>query len=128
MSKVVGVDQVGDEISLSLLKFNDMVIEGTKSAVSQIAEQCKNNIVDASPVLTGKYKKGWKIKKDENAFKLICTIHNKNRYQLTHLLENGHLMRNGVRTKAFPHIRTNAQKANLELADKVEEIVENAGH
>jgi len=127
MSKVIGVDQLGDEISLSLLKFNDEIIEGTKEAVSQIAEQCKENIVDASPVLTGKYKKGWTIKRDENAFKLICTIHNKNRYQLTHLLENGHLMKNGVRSKAFPHIGNNAIKANHELVTEVEKMVEDAG-
>lgn len=46
-----------------------------------------------SKVRTGAYKKGWKadVKTDETGTE--CTVHNR-RYQLTHLLENGHKITN----------------------------------
>lgn len=46
-----------------------------------------------SKVRTGAYKKGWKadVKTDETGTE--CTVHNRV-YQLTHLLENGHAIKN----------------------------------
>lgn len=46
-----------------------------------------------SKVRTGAYKKGWKADTKTDETGTECTVHNK-RYQLTHLLENGHAIKN----------------------------------
>ena len=46
-----------------------------------------------SPKDTGDYKKGWRIKQDKARKSII--VHNATDYQLTHLLEHGHVKRNG---------------------------------
>lgn len=46
-----------------------------------------------SKVRTGAYKKGWKADVTTDETGTECTVHNR-RYQLTHLLENGHKITN----------------------------------
>lgn len=46
-----------------------------------------------SKVRTGDYRKGWKATVTTDETGTECTVHNK-RYQLTHLLENGHVIKN----------------------------------
>ena len=53
------------------------------------------------------YRKGFKIKVDNTQLIKKVTVHN-TQYQLTHLLEHGHAIRNGTgrlpgMTRAFPH-------------------------
>lgn len=47
-----------------------------------------------SRVRTGAYKKGWKADVEEDETGVSCTVHNRTRYQLTHLLEKGHRISN----------------------------------
>lgn len=42
---------------------------------------------------TGAYKKGWKAEVVSDETGTECTVHNR-RYQLTHLLEKGHVIKN----------------------------------
>lgn len=46
-----------------------------------------------SKVRTGAYKKGWKADVSTGETGTECTVHNRV-YQLTHLLENGHVIKN----------------------------------
>ena len=64
---------------------------------------------------TGKYNRGWAIKKD----KKTISIWNSKQWYLTHLLEAGHAKRNGGRTKAFVHI----EPVNQYVQDEFEEEV-----
>lgn len=57
-------------------------------------------------------------------------IHNAEHYRLTHLLEKGHVIRNGTgrtygRTRKFPHIKPVEQWAQKELPKAVERKIEN---
>ena len=50
------------------------------------------------------YNKGWTRELTRKRLYAEAKIFNKNAPGLAHLLEFGHLMRNGRRTRAFPHI------------------------
>ena len=52
----------------------------------------------------GRYAKGWKATIEQKRLTVGATIHNKDRYQLAHLLEKGHAKRGGGRVPAKPHI------------------------
>lgn len=91
------------------------------------AQKLAKTIKEASPVGTGMkkghYKDGWKARKNyanvEGSFEY--EVRNTKKYQLTHLLEHGHIAANGVRVGVRPHINSNAEE---EIEAFVEDIKE----
>ena len=69
----------------------------------------------------GKYAKGWRVKKESRRGSVHCIIHNATDYQLTHLLEKGHLNRDGSRTPPIVHIKPVEEKCISEYVKDVEE-------
>lgn len=122
-------DSLAAAIAGELEEYSDAVIDEVKKAQDEIAKGCKKNLEADSPDgATHKYKKGWEVTVTENtSLSKHVVIHNKE-YRLTHLLENGHAKRGGGRTRAFPHIKKNEEKANAEFEERVREAIENAGH
>lgn len=128
MSESVQPDELAAAIMRNLQEYTDEVSAGVKKAEDETAKECKASLEEDSPVgATGKYKKGWEVTVMANTpFEKHTVIHNKE-YRLTHLLENGHAKRNGGRTRAFPHIKLNEEKANAAFEERVEEVLRN-GH
>ena len=110
-------------------QYSKEVKEVTDEAITQTANESRRKLRNTSPKKTGHYARGWSIKKvkGRNGFSEV-TIHNKADYQLTHLLENGHVVRNQYgtwgRTSAEPHIAPAEQEAVADLVKKVEEDIE----
>lgn len=105
--------------------------EGIDKEAQEISKQASNELKHHSgtyEVRTGKYNKGWRVNtKKGNGF-INCTVHNATNWQLTHLLENGHLKRNGTdRTRAFEHIRPVEEKSVNQYQQDVEKIIKNGG-
>jgi hypothetical protein len=122
MSQNVSIDDMDDVIMKELEKYANLATDDMKDAVKDTANSVKKDIESSAPVLTGRYKKSWRIKKiRENANSLDVLVHSSNRYQLTHLLEFGHAKRGGGRVAGKPHIEPAAEKGEQDLIKAIEE-------
>jgi hypothetical protein len=122
MSQNVSIDDMDDVIMNELEKYANLATDDMKDAVKDTAKSVKKDIESSAPVLTGRYKKSWRIKKiRENANSLDVLVHSSNRYQLTHLLEFGHAKRGGGRVAGKPHIEPAAEKGEQDLIKAIEE-------
>lgn len=122
MSQNVSIDNMDNVIMNELEKYANLATDDMKDAVKDTANSVKKDIESSAPVLTGRYKKSWRIKKiRENANSLDVLVHSSNRYQLTHLLEFGHAKRGGGRVAGKPHIEPAAEKGEQDLIKAIEE-------
>lgn len=106
----VSIDDFAEAINEMLDGYSDDVLNALVEATDEVAKQTVTELKQTSPKQTspkqtgGKYAKSWtKQKAKRTTLSATSTVYNR-RYQLTHLLENGHATRNGGRTKAYPHI------------------------
>jgi hypothetical protein len=110
------------EISKALTEYTQEVTEGLEEAKLKIAKDTVKELKKAGGFkdLTGDYRKGWARKKVGTA----QVVHNRTDYQLTHLLENGHVIEGGTgRSESFPHIRPAEQRAIREYVEQVEKVI-----
>ena len=118
------IDGLAAAIQKELADYSQDVTDGLKKSVKQVAKECRDEIVQNSPVLTGSYKKGWGTKINYEASDDIrITVRNKTDYQLTRLLEYGHAMPKGGRVEGKPHIRPAEEHASEKLMRKVKVVV-----
>lgn len=119
----VKIDGLADAIIKELSEYNQEVTDGVKQEVKSVANECKTEIQQNSPKLTGSYRKGWREKTMyESADDIRISIYNKTDYQLTHLLENGHAKVNGGRVEGKPHIGPAEQNAEQKLLNRVKVV------
>ena len=123
----VKIDQLGAEIAQALSQYTEEVSKAIEAEIDTTATELKDEIKAKSPVMTGSYKKGWAVKKESSKGKVTRTIYNKTDYQLTHLLEFGHVNRDGTRTHGKAHIGPAEDKYITKLNKRIEQIIENGG-
>lgn len=83
------------------------VVRATNKAEATVAKEAASKLKNTSPKKTGKYARGWTVKKDKGTAGIeTYIVHNKTNYQLTHLLERGHVIRNkkGTYGRTSPQI------------------------
>ena len=119
------IDGLEATIGALLNDYSDSVILATKNSVKSNAKTCCENIKADSPKKTGKYSRGWRVRIEESPLEIKGIVYNGTCPALTHLLENGHGLRNGGRARAFPHIKKNEQAANENTLKEIEEAVKN---
>lgn len=114
-----------------LSKYGNQVYDVLKDCVEEVSEEAVEKLQSVSHFApgghpSGEYSKSWK-QEEVKAGRLSTrrVIHNEEHYRLTHLLEKGHVSRNGThrtfgRVKAYPHIAPVNEWANGELPKLVE--------
>lgn len=102
---MTSIDDMTKEIMKGLTEYAEFADSEMKKAVRKTANSVRKEISENAPKRTGKYAKSWTAKKTkENSHTLEMTVHSKDRYQIAHLLENGHAKRGGGRVEGKPHI------------------------
>ncbi len=118
MAEKVSIGNMAAVLSASLKEYADLATDDMKKAVKDSANLVKKEITQNAPKRLGDYAKSWRVKKTkETSSSLEMTVYSKNKYQLAHLLENGHATRNGGRVAARPHIAP-AEKKGVEMLQK----------
>lgn len=123
-----------DELTNAVINQTDLYRAMLQENIDEVFEQVGDKAlaeIKAKSQSAGfndrKYSKGWTKVTTKNKVTGVyhVTIHNKKYYRLTHLLEKGHALPNGGRTRAFPHIApVQADMDELivkELAEAIEE-------
>lgn len=117
----------------SILDIKDILNEysnGIRESISEeaikVGKDGANELKHTSPKRSGRYARGWTTKVEKTFEGTFATIHNKNAYQLTHLLEKPHLDRTGkkiITPASAGHIYNVEQKSIKEYERKVEQII-----
>lgn len=129
MAKKVSVDNLSSEIVKELKKYNQEVILGVKKQVQDAGTFCRKELKETSPKLTGDYAKGWRKKTAyEDSQDIRVEVYNATDYQLTHLLEHGHVLvgHNGKvigTVGAIPHIAPAEEKTEDKLVKGIEDVL-----
>lgn len=114
-----------------LNEYSNDIQDGITEAAFKVAEDGKNKLRVTSPKKTGSYRKGWRVKKRSGKGFVHATIHNATDWQLTHLLEKPHVIKNKYgtwgTTKPIPHIEPVEQECIQAYKKDVEQVIKNGG-
>ena len=121
MSDRISVDRLAEAVNARLTEYRELSTDAMKKAVKAAGNTVRSEIRKTAPVKTGRYAKSWVYRTTaENSTGIQVTVYSPNRYMLAHLLEHGHALRNGGRTRAFPHIAPAEEKGEEQLMTDIE--------
>lgn len=108
-----------DAVKKALSDYGADCTELMSEVITEVSKESAKKLRKDSPKKTGKYAKGWKSSVDKKRLTVGAVIYNKDRYQLTHLLEKGHAKRGGGRVAAKEHIAPVNDWAVDEVQDRI---------
>ena len=98
--------------------------EAINADTEAAAQKLRKAIQAEAPVKTGKQKKSWRIAKEYLGGVDLKTVVHSTDYRKVHLLENGHVTRNGVtRTRVTYYVSSNADRIIKEYEEQVAETI-----
>lgn len=121
-SGAISINNLAGEIQSMMSGYTAAITEGLDKAKTKATSEGVKELKATSPGLTGEYRFGWAKKKVNSSM----VIHNKTDYQLTHLLEKGHVNRDGSRSKKFVHIAPVEAHVIKNFEDEVEKVIKDA--
>lgn len=103
-----------------LNEYSEEVQKAMDEALKEVPKQAAQRLRNTSPRKTGRYANGWAVKSEKGK----AIVYNKTDWQLTHLLENGHVIRNKKgtygRAPARIHIKPVEEWASDALVENIE--------
>lgn len=112
-AQTVGGKDAGRAILEALNKYNADVREALAAELERAAKDMRKEIKATARRRSGRYAKGWAIKRWSRGYALGRTIYNQKVPGLPHLLEHGHAKRGGGRV-AGDHAISRAVEPRLE--------------
>ena len=99
------------------------------NSVDVVGKEAVNQLKANSPKKSGDYARGWKLKRERGRNGINdVVIHNATDWHLTHLLENGHVVRNKKgtygRAPAHKHIKPVEEYFNSEVGEEIKRELE----
>lgn len=125
-------EELDSEVQNIVQEWSTKVREAVNKGFEDTAESTANLLKKGGPYRerTGKYTRDWSYKPAQRYRLSSLTeeyrVYNKKHYQLTHLLEKGHLSRKGNRVRAYEHIAPAEQQAEKMVVDAVNDAVKQA--
>lgn len=118
---MTGFDEaLGDVLNNYATNLRTAINADTEAA----AQKLRKAIAADAPVKSGKQKKSWRISREYLGGIDLKTVVYSTDYRKVHLLENGHLTRNGItRTKATSYVSKNAEQVLTEYEQIVAETI-----
>lgn len=126
-------EDLGQAIEQIVREYGDDITEVTAKVIAEAGQAALGKVKELSPRGTGEYADSWQLTTNPKDAEVaiagknagFARVYNR-RYQLTHLLERGHAMRQGGRARAIPHIAPaqtyTEQWLDRELGRKLEEV------
>lgn len=116
--------ELDDALADVLTNYATNLREAINADTEAAAQRLKKAISADAPVKSGKQKKSWRITREYLGGIDLKTVVHSTDYRKVHLLENGHLTRNGVtRTKPTYYVSNNAEKIIKEYEEIVAETI-----
>lgn len=120
---------ISDDITRIVEQYGRQAREAVEKAVRKTGRETAKDLKNTSPKRTGAYASSWTTKVTRSSGRLIgVTVYNKEHYQLTHLLENGHVIKNKKgeygRTRPIKHIAPAEQKGIADFEEYAREELE----
>ena len=108
----------------SLLDEYEQEVEAIlQEEIPKVSKEASKRLKKASPG-KGNYHKGWTLKTEKGRAGVITSvIYNAKSPGLAHLLENGHALRGGGRSRPIVHIKPIEEWANEEIVRRIEEAL-----
>lgn len=101
----MATSSVSVQMANLLDEYSEEVQKVVEEAGKEAAKECAAQLRSTSPKRKGDYAASWRYKKNGKSY----VVYNAKHYQLTHLLENGHIIRNKYgtygRAPAIKHIK-----------------------
>ena len=128
----INPDMLAKTIEETLQDYVNVTEEACVKGVRETANKCVSDLHSVgTPQGAGKYgswaeyNADWaKTRQTSKKGVYSEVVYNRRHYQLAHLLEHGHLLRNGKRSHAFEHIAPIAEKTENSLLSTITKYIQ----
>jgi len=119
------MQEIEKQLTDILNEYVKEVDEISNDTMEKTAKETVKDLRNTSPKRTGDYARDWAVKTERGAGgSKVFTVHNRKHYQLTHLLEKSHVIRNKKgeygRSTPQPHIAPARDRAEQKLIAELE--------
>lgn len=114
------------DVNIEKLKSVNFEIE-YDDIVDEYADLCCSKIQNKSPKgFRGQYAQGWRVEDKKYKSEYYAVVHNATDYQLTHLLENGHIIANKRDGTGWASAKPHINPAYRSVKNKFIRAIKNA--